>query len=64
MKKKWEELQKLYQRLPLCIDTEHKKQRKTKIEDELRNLEKDILLIESNPVIYVCDDDDENKQSE
>ncbi|XP_055844637.1 enkurin [Episyrphus balteatus] len=50
------ELEKTYQLLPIFTDTHSKKQRKAKLEQELKRLEQDILLMESNPVILICDD--------
>lgn len=53
LKHNWEELQKEYQGLPVLTDTIPKSQRKAKIESNLKQLEKDILLIENLPYIYV-----------
>lgn len=53
LKHNWEELQKEYQELPVLTDTIPKSQRKAKIESNLKQLEKDILLIENLPYIYV-----------
>lgn len=57
MKKNWEDLQKQYQGLPILTDTIPKKIRKTKMEADLKQLEKDIVLIERHPFIYVYDDE-------
>lgn len=57
LKKSWSEMQRMYQGLPVLTDTIPKKIRKNTMEMELRQLEKDILLIEENPLIYVCVDD-------
>ncbi|XP_055626563.1 enkurin-like [Toxorhynchites rutilus septentrionalis] len=59
LKKNWENLQQEYQSLPLLIDTVPKMIRKAKLEKGLKELEKDILTIESNPYIYVYDDEDQ-----
>lgn len=56
LKKNWENLQREYQSLPLLIDTVPKMIRKAKLEKALKELEKDILMIENNPYIYVFDD--------
>ncbi|XP_045464246.1 enkurin [Harmonia axyridis] len=57
LKQNWEELQKQYQGLPILTDTIPKKIRKTKMEEDLKQLEKDIGLVERHPYIYVYDDD-------
>ncbi|KAK9877886.1 hypothetical protein WA026_020112 [Henosepilachna vigintioctopunctata] len=57
LKQNWEELQKQYQGLPILTDTIPKKLRKTKLEEDLKQLESDIALIERHPYIYVYDDD-------
>ncbi|XP_054287151.1 enkurin isoform X2 [Macrosteles quadrilineatus] len=54
LKKNWEELQKEFQLLPMVTDTVPKIKRKTQLEKQLKDLEKDIDLIERNPVIYVA----------
>lgn len=53
LKQNWHELQTTYQGLSLVTDTVPKKLRKTKMESELKRLEREILLVESNPYIYV-----------
>lgn len=62
LKKTWIELQRLYQGLPVLTDTIPKKIRKNTLEMDLRQLEKDILLIEENPLIYVCIDEKQNSK--
>lgn len=62
LKKTWTEMQRMYQGLPVLTDTIPKKIRKNTFEIELRQLEKDILLIEENPLIYVCLDEKQNKE--
>lgn len=47
------EMTKTYQSMPLLIDSESKRQRKGKLENELRQIEQDILLLETSPIIYV-----------
>ncbi|XP_066250403.1 enkurin [Euwallacea similis] len=56
LKKNWEELQKQYQRLPILTDTIPKKIKKSKLEADLKQIEKDVALIERHPHIYVYDD--------
>lgn len=46
-------MQKAFLQLPMLTDTVPKILRKTKMERELRELEKDIALVESNPYIYI-----------
>lgn len=53
LKINWTEIQKEYQGLPILTDTIPKKLRKTKIENDLKQLERDIVFIESRPYIYV-----------
>ncbi|KAH8398718.1 hypothetical protein KR222_001139 [Zaprionus bogoriensis] len=47
------EMTKHYQSMSLLIDSENKRQRKGKLESDLRQLEQDILLLETSPIIYV-----------
>ncbi|XP_053686786.1 enkurin [Sabethes cyaneus] len=56
LKQNWENLQKEYQSLPLLIDTVPKMIRKAKLEKNLKELEKDILRVESCPYIFVHDE--------
>ena len=58
MKKKYAELIKNYQCLPFVIDTAAKIKRKAALEDKLKQMEKDIELIERHPYIFVYDDED------
>ncbi|KAK4877726.1 hypothetical protein RN001_010232 [Aquatica leii] len=58
LKENWEELQKKYQGLPILTDSIAKVHRKLKLEEELKQLEKDIVLIEKHPYIYVYEDND------
>ncbi|XP_059055379.1 enkurin [Achroia grisella] len=53
LKYNWELMQKAFLQLPMLTDTMPKILKKTKMEQELRQLEKDIALIESNPFIYL-----------
>ncbi|XP_001607200.1 enkurin [Nasonia vitripennis] len=56
MKNKWSEVMKQFQCLPFLIDTTAKIKRKASLEEKLKQLEKDIQLIENHPYIYVYDD--------
>lgn len=56
LKQNWEELQKEFQLLPMVTDTVPKIKRKVQLEKRLKELEKDIDLIERNPIIYVAYD--------
>ncbi|XP_048508123.1 enkurin, partial [Athalia rosae] len=60
MKKKWEELEKEFQCLPFVIDTLPRVTRKTQMEEALKQLEKDIDIIERHPYIYVYSDSEED----
>ncbi|XP_031346111.1 enkurin [Photinus pyralis] len=58
LKDNWEELQRQYQGLPIITDTIPKINRKLKLENDLKLLEKDIVLLERHPYIYVYSDND------
>ncbi|XP_001354292.1 enkurin [Drosophila pseudoobscura] len=47
------EMTKQYQSMSLLIDSVAKVQRKGKLESDLRQVEQDILLLETSPIIYV-----------
>lgn len=50
----WDIMQKEYQKMPLLIDTVPKMLRKTKLENNLKSLERDICLLNSNAnCIYI-----------
>lgn len=50
----WDLMQKEYQKMPLLIDTVPKQLRKTKLENNLKSLERDICLLNSNSnCIYI-----------
>lgn len=50
----WDLMQKEYQKMPLLIDTVPKMLRKTKLENNLKSLERDICLLNSNSnCIYI-----------
>lgn len=53
LKKNWEALQQIYKRLSLLTDTIPKKARKTQMENELKQIEKDMLFLENNRHIAV-----------
>lgn len=53
LKSNWRELQREYQSLPILTDTVKKQTRKMELEAKLRQMEQDILLVDSNPFIYV-----------
>ncbi|XP_038216452.1 enkurin [Zerene cesonia] len=53
LKHNWQMMQKAFLQLPMLTDTIPKILKKTKMEQELRQLEKDIALVESNPFIYI-----------
>lgn len=44
----WRSMQQEYQRMPLLIDTVPKKLRKTKLEKELKNIERDICMLKTD----------------
>jgi len=56
LKTNWAELHKEFLLLPMLTDTVPKMKRKTMLEKQLNDLEKDIDLLERNPSIYVCQD--------
>lgn len=60
MQKKWDEIMKKFQCLPFLTDTPPKVKRKSKMEEQLKQLEKDIDNIQRHPYIYVYDDDNKN----
>ena len=53
LKQNWEKLHHEYQGLSVVTDTPAKKARKERMEAEMKQLEKDIELIERHPVIYI-----------
>ncbi|TRZ04042.1 hypothetical protein DNTS_006378 [Danionella cerebrum] len=54
LKKNWDDLLHQYQGLSVVIDTAPKKFRKEHLEQEMRQLEKDIELIERHKTIYIA----------
>lgn len=55
LRSNWEALQQVYKKLSLLTDTIPKKTRKTKMEDELKQIEKDMLFLEQNRYILIQD---------
>lgn len=53
LKQNWQELQTVFQGLPMLTDTIPKMKRKEALEQELRQLERDIAIVERNPIIFV-----------
>ena len=53
LKKNWEELHHQYQGLSVVTDTTPKKNRKERMEAEMKQLERDIELMERHKVIYI-----------
>jgi len=49
----WEQLHSDYLQLSVVIDTVPKKQRKERLEVDMKQLEKDVELLELHPVIYI-----------
>ncbi|XP_008147089.1 enkurin [Eptesicus fuscus] len=54
LKKNWEEVHKEFQSLSVFIDSLPKKIRKQKLEEEMKQLEHDIGVIEKHKVIYIA----------
>lgn len=54
LKMNWEELHHQYQGLSVVTDTAPKKNRKERMEAEMKQLERDIELIEKHRVIYIA----------
>lgn len=53
LKKNWEEIHHQYQGLSVVTDTAPKKMRKERMEAEMKQLERDIELLEKHKVIYI-----------
>ena len=60
LKKNWEELHHQYQGLSVVTDTATKKARKERMEAAMKQLEKDIDLIERHRVIYIAKEQQPN----
>ena len=54
LKANWEELHHQYQGLSVITDTAPKKARKERMEAEMKQLEKDIELIEQHSKLYIA----------
>jgi len=55
LKKSWDEIHHEYQLLSVMIDTIPKRQKKERLELEMKRLEKDIDLLDRHQVIYIAD---------
>jgi len=53
LKDNWEQLHSDYLKLSVVIDTVPKKHRKERLEADMKQLEKDVELLELHPVIYI-----------
>lgn len=53
LKRNWEELHHQYQGLSVVTDTAPKKARKERMESEMKQLERDIEIVEKHRVIYI-----------
>jgi len=53
LKKNWEELHHQYQGLSVVTDTAPKKARKERMENEMKQLERDIETVEKHKIIYI-----------
>ncbi|KAM4828558.1 enkurin [Thomomys bottae] len=54
LKKNWEEVHREFQSLSVFIDSIPKKTRKQKLEEEMRQLEHDISILEKHKIIYIA----------
>ncbi|XP_003512772.1 enkurin [Cricetulus griseus] len=54
LKKNWEEVHKEFQSLSVFIDSIPKKIRKQRLEEEMKQLEHDISVIEKHKIIYIA----------
>ena len=54
LKKNWEEVHKEFQSLSVFIDSIPKKMRKQKLEEEMKQLEHDIAVLEKHKIIYIA----------
>ncbi|XP_050546691.1 enkurin-like isoform X2 [Daktulosphaira vitifoliae] len=64
LKTNWSQLQEEFQLLPMITDTLPKMKKKTILEKQLKDLEKDIDLLERSPFLYVCSDNDDDDDEE
>jgi len=55
LRENWTLVNQIYQGQSLLTDTLFKKQRKAKVEAQLKQLEKFIQMLEQHPVIYITD---------
>ncbi|XP_050176644.1 enkurin isoform X1 [Myiozetetes cayanensis] len=56
LKKKWEELNREFQCLPVLTDTRYKKMHKAEVEMKLKQLEHDIEALEKHKWIYIANE--------
>ncbi len=56
LKANWDEIHHRYQGLSVVADTAPKKARKERMEAEMKQLERDIQLVEKHRVIYIAED--------
>jgi hypothetical protein len=54
LKENWEALHHEYQGLSVVTDTAPKKNRKERLEADMKQLERDIEMMEKHPVIYLA----------
>jgi ribosome recycling factor len=54
LKKNWEEIHEQYQGISVVTDTAPKKNRKERMEAEMKQLERDIETVERHSVIYIA----------
>lgn len=54
LKSNWDEIHHLYQGLSVVTDTAPKKNRKERMEAEMKQLERDIELVEKHRIIYIA----------
>lgn len=55
LKGNWAQVYRLYQSMPLLIDTPGKIKRKTRLEEQLKKIEKDMQTFQRHDCIYVSD---------
>jgi hypothetical protein len=54
LKDNWEQLHSDFLQLSVVIDTIPKKHRKERLEAEMKQLERDVELLETHPIIYIA----------
>lgn len=63
LKANWEDLYHQYQGLSVVIDTLPKKHRKERLESEMKQLERDIQMMEKHPTVYISNWNSRKKHS-